>query len=160
MLFCAFKSTFSSNIICILKFVNSCKFVKIEIYFKISKAYWTCKITDYVSIMKNSNLWNKLLWYILFCFCNLATVSLSRASSKIKRVLGTSWKLFVCPAWIFPLKLVWSIICTQKIFFFFKSIILQIYFKFLQNIEKKDINSLPPTQILNIKFGEGKEKSF
>lgn len=134
--------------------------MKIEIYFKISKANWTCKITDYVSIMKNSNLWNKLLWYILFCFCNIATVSLSRASSKIKRVLGTSWKLFVCPyAWIFPLKLVWSTICTQKIFFlFFKSNILQIFF--LTKHWKKYINSLAPTQILNIKFGEGKEKSF
>lgn len=113
--------------------MNSCKFVKIEIYFKIWKANWTCKITDYVSIMKNSNLWNKLLWYVLFCFCNIATVSLSRASSKIKRVLGTSWKLFVCPAWIFPLKLVWSTICTQKIFFFFFNL---LFCRFILNSYK------------------------
>lgn len=111
--------------------------MKIEIYFNISKANWPCKKTDYVSIMKNSNLWNKLLWYKLFCFCNIATVSLSRASSKIKRVLGTFWKLFVCPyAWIFPLKLVWSTICTQKIFFLFFNLIFCRFF-FLQNIEKK-----------------------
>lgn len=161
MLFCAFKSTFSSNIICILKFVNSCKFVKIEIYSKNSKANWPCKITDYVSIIKNSNLWNKLLWYILFCLCNIATVSLSRASSKIKRVLGTFWKLFVCPhAWIFPLILVWSTTCTQKIFFFF---LIQYFadlfsYKTLKKIYK--FSTTYGTQILNIKLGEGKEKSF
>lgn len=98
--------------------------------------------------------------YCFACFCNIATVHLSRASSKIKRVLGTSWKLFVCPAWILSLKekvLVLSIICMHKFFkFFWKSNNLQIYFlfKFCATLKIFKFSTTNP------KLGEGKEKKF